>query len=144
MSMNLQQQVKDRLQQAGYKYTQPRKEVANVLLNNHEHLTAPQIVEAVASQNASVGRMSVYRTLDLFTRLGLIRPAFPDNANARYIVVMDGHHHHLVCHQCGEVIHFDDLACPVAQIEATLSERFGFQIDGHLLEFFGVCEDCQS
>jgi Fe2+ or Zn2+ uptake regulation protein len=128
------------LHTAGYKYTRPRRVVAEVLLASPTHLTAPDIVERVAAQDASVGRMSVYRTLDLFTRIGLIRPAFQGGASARYVMMVGGHHHHLVCQSCGAVLHFDD--CPLAELTGYLERRFKFTVEGHLLEFFGLCERC--
>jgi Fur family ferric uptake transcriptional regulator len=130
------------LHKAGFKYTRPRQCVAEVLLQEPRHLTAPEIVDLIAVRDPEVGRMSVYRTLDLFTRLGLIRPVFQGRANARYAVMFSGHHHHLVCENCGAVIHFDE--CPLDSLEQALVERFGFSIEGHILEFFGQCQNCHA
>lgn len=130
------------LHQAGYKYTSPRRLVAEVLLESRTHLTAPEVVERVAEQDASIGRMSVYRTLDLFTRLGLIHPAFQGGVNARYVVMVGGHHHHLICQNCGKVVHFDE--CPLRDLTHQLETQFGFAIEGHLLELFGRCADCKD
>lgn len=130
------------LNQAGYKYTKPRQLVAEVLLNSHGHLSAPEVVDAVADEEPSVGRMSVYRTLDLFTRLGLIRPAFQEGSTARYVVMVDGHHHHIVCQRCGQVIHFEQ--CPLDELTSYLEEKYHCTISGHLLEFFGRCENCKN
>lgn len=137
-----QNQLAQLLHTAGYKYTKPRRAVAQVLLENRRHLTAPEIVDAVATLDPSVGRMSVYRTLDLFTRLGLIRPIFQGSMNARYAIMVGGHHHHLVCETCGAVIHFDD--CPLEDLKKELETRYDFVIDGHLLEFFGHCNKCHA
>lgn len=142
MSKSADQQIKDRLRSAGYKLTKPRQCVADVLLSSKHHLSAPEIVDLVAEQDDSVGRMSIYRTLELFTNLGLVRPAFQEGANAHYVLILDGHHHHLVCQNCGRVIHFDDLGCPLGDLETMLQERYGFNISGHLLEFFGECQAC--
>lgn len=141
---NRQEQIKERLHQAGYKYTRPRQQVAEILIEHSTHLTAPEIVDMVADRDESIGRMSVYRTLDLFTRLGFVRPSFQDGANAHYIVVLDGHHHHLVCQGCGRVIHFDEFSCPVAALEQEIAETFGFEVEGHVLEFYGRCEECRK
>ncbi|GIK66532.1 MAG: transcriptional repressor [Chloroflexota bacterium] len=130
------------LHQAGYKYTTPRRLVAEVLLESHTHLSAPEVVDRVAARDTSIGRMSVYRTLDLFTRLGLIHPAFQGGVNARYVVMVGGHHHHLICQNCGKVMHFDE--CPLRDLTRYLESQFGFSIEGHLLEFFGRCADCRT
>jgi Fur family transcriptional regulator, ferric uptake regulator len=128
------------LNQAGYKYTRPRQVVAEVLLNVHRHLSAPEVVDAVAELDTSIGRMSVYRTLDLFTRLGLVRPAFQEGTTARYVVMVGGHHHHIICQSCGRIIHFDQ--CPLEELTSFLQEKYSCEINGHLLEFFGRCGQC--
>ena len=135
-------QIKERLKVAGYKYTRPRQYVAEILVNHHHHMTAPEIVDLIAEKDDSIGRMSVYRTLDLFTRLGFVRPTFQDGANAHYIIILDGHHHHLVCHRCGQVIHFDEFTCPITSLEKELEAKLGFHVEGHVLEFYGICESC--
>lgn len=128
------------LNRAGHKYTKPREAVAEVLLEAHRHLSAPEIIEAVADIDPAVGRMTVYRTLDLFTRLGLIRPVFQEGTTARYVVMADGHHHHVICQSCGRVIHFDQ--CPLDELTSYLEAKYNCTISGHLLEFFGRCDQC--
>lgn len=128
------------LKQAGYKYTKPRRIITQVLLGADGHLSAPEIVDAVATADASIGRMSVYRTLDLFTRLGVIRPAFQEGSIARYVMMVDGHHHHIICQGCGKVIHFDQ--CPLDELTNFLEKTYNCKISGHLLEFFGNCDAC--
>jgi Fur family ferric uptake transcriptional regulator len=130
------------LKNAGYKYTKPRRVVTEILVQSRGHLSAPEIVEAVAAVDDTIGRMSVYRTLDLFTRLGILRPAFQEGSIARYVVMVDGHHHHIICYGCGQVIHFDQ--CPLDELTDYLEKRFDCHIRGHLLEFFGECAECRE
>jgi Fur family ferric uptake transcriptional regulator len=85
--------------------------------------------------------MTVYRTLDLLNELGLIRPVYQGTGAAHYVWMHDGHHHHLVCSGCDQVIEFED--CVIEEVAEQLSRRFNFQIEGHLLELYGVCGDCQ-
>ncbi|PJF39042.1 MAG: transcriptional repressor [Phototrophicales bacterium] len=144
MSKSARQQIVERLRNAGYKLTKPRQHVAEVLLESHRHLSAPEIVELVLATDDSIGRMSVYRTLELFASLGIVRPAFQDGPHAHYVVILDGHHHHLVCQQCGKVVHFDDMPCPVQELEKQLGDTYGFHISGHFLEFFGECHECHQ
>jgi len=58
-----------------------------------------------------------------------------------YTVSALGHHHHLICSNCGTVI---DFTCGLEEVQQNLSQETGFQIDGHLLEFTGLCETCQK
>jgi Fur family ferric uptake transcriptional regulator len=137
--------LEERLHQAGYKYTTPRRLVAEVLESHNAHLTANEIWEAVQSLDSTIGRMSVYRTLELFTQVGYIRPASQSASEARnglvYVLMHNGHHHHIVCRRCNQVIEFDD--CGLEGLIQRLQEKYGCQIEGHLLEFFGLCFTCR-
>lgn len=134
------------LHHAGYKYTTPRRLVAEVLQSQKSHLTANEIWECVRDVDESIGRMSVYRTLELFTEVGYIRPAPQCATDARsglvYVVMRDGHHHHIICQQCNQVIEFED--CGLETLIQTVEQKYGCQIEGHLLEFFGICASCLS
>jgi len=134
------------LKQAGYKQTPPRQLVAKILESNPQHLTANEIWEQVQAQDSNIGRMSVYRTLELFTQIGYIRPAPQSAAAARtgvvYVLMRDGHHHHIVCTVCNRMIEFED--CGLGSLIATLEKRFDFLISGHLLELYGICAECQK
>ncbi|MFN3331639.1 MAG: Fur family transcriptional regulator, partial [Caldilinea sp.] len=54
----------------------------------------------------------------------------------------EGGHHHLVCSCCGRVVDFEQ--CVADSMERELEERFGFRIRSHLLEFYGLCADCNE
>jgi Fur family ferric uptake transcriptional regulator len=138
--------IEHHLRDSGYKFTTPRQVVAAVLESEADHLTANEIWERVQQQNDTIGRMTVYRTLELFTEIGYIRPA-PQAANdARsglvYVVMRDGHHHHVICQRCGSVIEFAD--CGLDDLIAGIEAKYDCEIDGHLLEFYGTCADCRE
>jgi Fur family ferric uptake transcriptional regulator len=52
------------------------------------------------------------------------------------------HHHHLICSECDAVVDFTD--CDLGELEQRLAQKFGFEIEGHLLEVFGYCQNCQK
>lgn len=54
----------------------------------------------------------------------------------------EGHHHHLICSECGAVVDFAD--CELDWLEKRLSEKTGFEIRSHLLEFLGRCRKCRE
>jgi len=51
------------------------------------------------------------------------------------------HHHHLICSDCGAVVDFAN--CDLGELEQRLSLKTGFEIEGHLLEFLGRCQNCR-
>jgi len=130
------------LQQKGFRLTQARRHILAALISSEDHITADSLYDTVSQEQPGIGRMSVYRTLDLLSDLGLIRPVYQNTGAAHYILLDNGHHHHLVCSHCGKVIDVDD--CAVKKVERAIRRNYNFEIQGHLLEFIGRCSDCQQ
>jgi Fur family transcriptional regulator, ferric uptake regulator len=132
-----------RLRDAGYKLTTARLTVLNVLEQNDGHMTSTDVLDAVAAVDSSIGRASVFRTLDLLTQLAIIRPTYIDSSlTPTYVMLPDGHHHHIVCVNCNRVIEFED--CGLSSLSKRLEAEFDVKLTGHLLEFFGLCSQCRN
>lgn len=135
------QELADRLRHAGYKLTPPRLAVIDVILREGEHLKPDAILQQAQQIHPQTGRATVYRTLELLTQLGIIRPIYVGDEGPTYIRA-EGGHHHLVCSACGRVVDFD--RCVAEGMERELEARFGFVITSHLLEFYGLCPACRT
>ena len=130
-----------RLREAGHKLTNARLTVLNVLENHDGHLTSAEVLEQVDKIDSSIGRASVFRTLDLLTSLSIIRPTYMNSSmTPTYVLMPDGHHHHIVCTNCNRIIEFEN--CGLSAIAAELEERLHVKLTGHLLEFYGLCDKC--
>ncbi len=138
MSESLQQALESR----GYRLTAARRVILDTLVESGGHLTADEVAERARQRATGIGRMTVYRTLDLLCALGLLRPVYQGTGAAHYILMEDGHHHHLVCSGCGQVIEF--VECDFDDLHRQIAERYGFHVEGHLLELYGVCEVCKT
>lgn len=137
------QRYLERLRGSGYKVTNARRTVLEVLLEMEGHVTSSDVLEAVAEADARIGRASVFRTLDLLTQLNIIRPTYVDtSATPQYVMMPDGHHHHVICTNCSRVIEFDD--CGLSQLQKRLESEYSLTITGHLLEFYAICKECMS
>lgn len=130
-----------RLRDAGYKITPPRLAVLEVIQCEGEHLNPNEILTRAQAIHPQTGRATVYRTLELLTQLGIVRPIYVGENGPTYIRA-EGGHHHLVCSRCGRVIDFEQ--CVADSMERELEERFGFHIKSHLLEFYGLCAHCHQ
>jgi Fe2+ or Zn2+ uptake regulation protein len=131
-----------RIRESGNKLTHARQVVLQALESLNGHPTSTEVLEAVHRIDDSVGRASVFRSLDLFSQLSIIRPTYINSATLNYVLMPDGHYHHIICLNCNRTIQFDD--CGLGGLSVTLEERFGVQLTGHLLEFYGVCADCRA
>lgn len=128
------------LEAQGYRRTAAREAILSALTMSGGHVTADALVQIIRRDSPRIGRMTVYRTLDLLCDLGLLRPVYQGTGAAHYILMQDGHHHHLICSACRRVIEFDE--CVLGDLPARIARQFGFRVEGHLLEFYGVCEGC--
>ena len=72
----------------------------DVIRHKGEHLNPNEILEQAKAIHPEIGRATVYRTLELLTGLGIVRPIYVGDAGPTYIHA-EGGHHHLVCSTCG-------------------------------------------
>lgn len=125
----------------GYRMTSPRRQIV-AMLAARGSMTAQELYDALRRAGSGVGRATVFRTLELLSQLGAVeRVHLPDGCHT-YVLTRPGHHHHLVCSDCGTVLEFSD--CQLDGLLAGLAERTAFRIDSHWLEVFGLCRDCQT
>ncbi len=102
------------LKRLGYKMTSARKAILNVLSHTIDHLTAEDVYLQVHKIYPDIGLASVYRTLDLLVRIGIVFKLDFGLGKAEYELAEDvkgkKHHHHLVCTGCGQVIDYKDFS----------------------------------
>lgn len=127
----------------GFRITKARKVILETFVSKGGHCSADTLADSVNEQMPGIGRMTVYRTLDLLCQLSLARPVYQGSGAAHYILMDSGHHHHLVCSVCGQVYEFDDCFLPKILTDS-IGARFDFQVQGHLLEIHGQCSRCQK
>ena len=130
-----------RLRTHGYRITGPRVAVVEALASSPGHQSAEEILARVRDLHPAVGRASVFRTLQLLLRAGLLLSSSRAENRTTYLLSPSARHHHLVCTRCGRTIAFDE--CVAEDLEGTLAKRYGFCVSGHQLEVFGSCKDCR-
>ena len=131
----------EKLRSAGYKLTPPRLAVLKVLEESDKHLSHADVLAQGRSIYPTLGRATVYRTLEILTGLGVVRPIYLGDQSVSFTRVDQGHHH-LICTDCGAVMEFDD--CVIGELQHILTNRHQFRIRGHLLEFYGLCSRCTT
>ena len=130
------------LRQQGYKLTPQRRVVIQAITSNRERLTPTAIYEKVHLDQPNIGLVTIYRTLSILTRLKLICELRAGDNCRSYTISAPGHHHHLICSDCGKVVDFP--GCKLEEAQQSLSRQTGFRINDHRLEFIGLCQACQK
>lgn len=138
--------LKQRLQARHYKLTTQRRTVLEAFLSHpDQHLSAEDVYGILRNQSMDIGLATVYRSLELLAKLGILKQMEFGDGCSRYEVgtmTPDIHqHHHLICLKCGKVAEFpDDL---LDDLEQDVSRKTNFQIEDHQVKFFGYCKECQ-
>ncbi len=132
--------LKKALQDRGLRATRTRLIVLEVLTRSTEHLKVAEVHRRARQIDGRVGLASVYRTMELLSRLQLVKHVHVDHRHRHYARISERHGHHLVCNGCGLVVEFND--CQLEHMTRTLARRTKFRIEGHCMDFFGQCQDC--
>jgi len=129
-----------RLAEAGYRMTPQRAMIVAAIEKSTNHISAEDIYASVVTKYPHVNISTVYRTLDLLKEHGLVTETDLGNGRVSYHPTSKGHHHHLVCHECGTIIDLDETA--FIDLKQKLKNKYGFTADIEHLAIFGHCDNC--
>ncbi len=130
----------DRLAGKGLRITRQRKVILEVLQGTQTHPDARWIYEQVRRRIPRVSLGTIYRTLDVLKKAGLIRELTGTGAFARYEAKLD-RHHHLICSRCGRVV--DAYLSPSIDLAKRLKAQEEFEVLEFRVEFYGLCSKCR-
>jgi Fur family ferric uptake transcriptional regulator len=123
--------------------THQRIAVAEVLFFAGDHVSAEDLQRRLAGKGETVGTATVYRTLDLLVKSGLVREHEFGEGFKRYEPSPAGQvHEHCICSSCGKVMEFSNDR--LERMIALLAEEVAFRPHHHRLEVYGVCRECQK
>lgn len=133
------------LAKRGIRMTKQRRAILHVIEMAKRHLDANQILRRAQRADATIDRSTLYRTIDLLKRHGLIDELdlMHFKGGAHYYERKTGRDHvHMTCLRCGAVMEivneqFDSL-------KAQLEQRAGFEIVVARLEIGGYCSKCRA
>ena len=130
------------LSKQGYRLTPQRMMILSAIENSDNHISAEEIYAQVVAKYPNVNISTVYRTLELLKRLGLVTETDMGEGRVRYHPAEKGHHHHLVCQECGAIIDLDESL--LASLKSALLREYKFSADLRHLAIFGRCINCSK
>jgi len=128
------------LSKQGYRLTPQRLMILSAIENSDDHISAEEIYTQVIARYPNVNISTVYRTLELLERLGMVTRTDLGGGRVRYHPADKGHHHHLVCRECGAIIDLDESV--LASLKDRLIREYGFIADLRHLAILGRCVNC--
>jgi Fe2+ or Zn2+ uptake regulation protein len=128
------------LRERGMRVTPQRVVLHRALRELDRHVTADELLDAVADRLPNVSLPTIYATLDLLEELGMVRRV--QRAGTTLFDPRTDSHHHLVCTGCGSI---EDLDCDLdtAALERAAA-RHGFEHERIEAVVHGRCARCRA
>ena len=140
--MHQSRDIISKLGELGYRMTPQRLMIVSAIETSDHHISAEEIYAQVAAKYPHVNISTVYRTLEMLEQLGLVTKTDLGEGRVRYHPVGKGHHHHLVCRECGAVIDLDESV--LSSVKDVLLRDYGFVADLRHLAILGRCAKCSK
>ncbi len=128
-------QIKGLLNEQRFRLTTERELLLDLFASSSSMLTPSQLYELAGQRNINIGLTTVYRLLEVLTKIGVATP-FLVEGTIFYSFCGCEHHHHFVCISCHRVlnIHGD---CPSFNVPED------FHVSSHRSDLFGTCPNCR-
>jgi Fur family ferric uptake transcriptional regulator len=120
--------------------TRQRAAVAAVMEEIDDFRSAQQVHDLLKQRGVSVGLTTVYRSLQMLADSHQVDVLRSVDGETSYRRCSNGHHHHLVCRQCGRTVEVDGPA--VERWAQKVAADHQYVDVSHTLEIFGTCPDC--
>ena len=145
MQSEIVRKLHDYLRIRGLRITQERDEILRHVYRKHRHFTATDIHRELQENGMNIGLATVYRTLPLLVKAGLIREADRRRCKEEQtyeLTIGQSHHDHLICEVCGLLVEFSD--DEIEALQERVAKKHGFRLIRHYLDLRGVCPNCQK
>lgn len=141
--MALHEAVERQLEAHDQRYTPMRRLLVEALVASGRPLTVPEIL----AQAPELPQSSAYRNLASLIESGVVQriPGTDDHGRFELAEDLAGHHHHLVCAQCGtveDVRHSAALERALGEAARAVAHQQGYHITEHRFDLVGVCPAC--
>lgn len=135
------QRFLDFLAQRNMRLTGPRRAIIEAVFSTEKHFTAEELLAWAQRRDKSVSRATVYRTLPLLTKSGLVREMDFGEDHKFYDPNYAEHprHSHIICQDCGKIVEFESEK--IERLENHISRRLGFSVEAHRLQITATCEE---
>ncbi|MCB5409328.1 Fur family transcriptional regulator [Pseudogemmobacter faecipullorum] len=122
------------LRDAGVRVTRQREAILQVLTGSEDHPDAAELHRRAQALDPSVSLATVYRTLTVLEREGVIARHSFENGSARFEIAEPGHHDHIVDLDSGEIIEFHSEK--IEELQRRIAAEMGYEIVHHRLELY--------
>ena len=130
------------LKKRGYRITNPREVICNILETaGHDHFTVEKLHKLSLKKDKNIDLATVYRTLELLERLGIVEHLHQAHGSGIYYLKSDNDNNHIICDLCKTI--FDLAKETKEKINKVLVKDSNFNVVNHHFIYSGVCKNCK-
>jgi Fur family ferric uptake transcriptional regulator len=132
------------LREQGLPVTQQREAVADVVFATEGHLSVEEIEGKLRERGEKTGKATVYRTLEMLVKSGLVAERDFGEGFKRYEHLFGQMpvHGHMICEECGSVMEIQE--AELKRLQDRIAAAQGFTPSQYRLEIFGLCAACKA
>ncbi len=135
--------LKSFLRESKLRFTPQRQTILEVFLSHEGHVEVEDLFLNIQKIDPSIGIATVYRTMNLLVECGLARDSVLLKGQQSFEKLYhQSHHDHLICTQCEKIVEFEHPLIEKYQLE--ICHTYGFTLNHHKMEIYGICLDCQK
>ena len=120
----------------GMRMTDQRRIIARIIEGASDHPDVEELYRRASAIDPRISLSTVYRTVNLFEEAGLITKHDFKDGRARFELIPDEHHDHLIDIRTGKVIEFRNEE--IEAIQEVIAKRLGYKLVDHRLELYAV------
>ncbi|GAA0741137.1 transcriptional repressor [Clostridium oceanicum] len=139
---------KNLLEKNGHNFTVTRKKVLEAVLDSKTHLNVKELYEKVKEKDKSIGLATVYRALNIFNDLGIVKEINANGISYYEKKIFSGKplHIHFKCFRCNSIIDVDSksLNLEYLKLNKKLEEENNLEIYDSNIMFEGLCSKCKE
>ncbi len=132
------------LREQGLPVTQQREAIAEIVFSSSEHLSVEEIEERLRDRDERIGKATIYRTLEILVKSGLVAEHDFGEGFKRYehLFGQGPVRGHLVCTECGRVTEVEDPE--LERVQDAVADAHGFRPVKYRIQTYGLCAECQA
>ncbi len=133
------QRIIKSIEESSLRMTKKRERLLGALITIDRPISAADLRDRAGLPESDL--VTVYRTLEAFGSIGIIQKIPLEDSGCLFeITEPHDHHHHFVCRECHQTERID--LCLAKELEEQ-AQKLGFSEITHLMEVYGLCEDCR-
>jgi Fur family transcriptional regulator, ferric uptake regulator len=136
MTHDSEETLEEQCAKKGMRMTDQRRVIAQVIEGSLDHPDVEELYRRASSIDPKISLSTVYRTVNLFEEAGLVTKHDFKDGRARFELIPDEHHDHLIDIRSGRVIEFRNEE--IEAIQEVIAKRLGYKLVDHRLELYAI------